>query len=122
MAMTTLPCLNGFAIQFPDRIYRYNDSGTLCFYEQDANGNAVGDGTPVTAQDIADANSAWAYKLVREERDAKLYDCDWWGVSDRTMTADEANYRQALRDVPETQTPEINDGFQLTNITWPTKP
>lgn len=122
MSMTTIPCLEGFAIQFPDRLYRYNNNGDLCFYEQDANGNAIGEGIPVTTQNIAEANSAWAYKLLRAERDARLSECDWWGVSDRTMTEEQAAYRQSLRDITDTQTPEINDGLQLTNIVWPTKP
>jgi len=52
---------------------------------------------------------------VRSERDQKLKDTDWMGMSDVTMSADWATYRQALRDVPS------QAGFPHT-ITWPTEP
>jgi len=52
---------------------------------------------------------------VRSERDQKLKDTDWMGMSDVTMSADWATYRQALRDVP------AQSGFPNT-ITWPTEP
>ncbi len=52
---------------------------------------------------------------IRSKRNSLLSETDWWGLSDRSMTSDEATYRQALRDVPE------QSGFP-TDITWPTKP
>ena len=36
---------------------------------------------------------------VRTQRDAKLAETDWMGLSDVTMTAEMAAYRQALRDI-----------------------
>ena len=52
---------------------------------------------------------------VRSERDQKLKDTDWMGMSDVTMSADWATYRQALRDIPS------QEGFPNT-ITWPDEP
>jgi hypothetical protein len=52
---------------------------------------------------------------VRSERDQKLKDTDWMGMSDVTMSAEYATYRQALRDVP------LQEGFPNT-ITWPAEP
>jgi hypothetical protein len=52
---------------------------------------------------------------VRDKRNALLAETDWWAVTDRTMSAEETAYRQALRDVPQ------QEGFPF-NITWPTKP
>lgn len=52
---------------------------------------------------------------VRDRRNALLAETDWWAVTDRTMTQDETDYRQALRDIPQ------QDGFPF-DITWPTKP
>ncbi len=52
---------------------------------------------------------------VRQERDRFLAETDWWATSDRTMTAEQTAYRQALRDITG------QAGFP-TNITWPTKP
>ena len=54
-------------------------------------------------------------EMQRRERDNLLKETDWWGLSDRTMTQAETDYRQALRDVP------AQAGFP-ENVTWPTKP
>jgi len=56
-----------------------------------------------------------AAERVRSERDQKLKDTDWMGMSDVTMSADWATYRQALRDVP------TQEGFPHT-VTWPEEP
>ena len=53
--------------------------------------------------------------LVRELRNDYLSETDWWATSDRTMTAEQTAYRQALRDITD------QAGFP-TDITWPTKP
>ena len=70
-------------------------------------------------------NNDRANALLRLERDKRLAETDWWDFSDTTaMTDAQKTYRQALRDLPSTQTPTIkartND--QLDNVTWPTKP
>ena len=52
---------------------------------------------------------------VREQRYSLLASTDWWATSDRTMTAEQTAYRQALRDITD------QAGFP-TDITWPTKP
>ena len=52
---------------------------------------------------------------VRSQRDEKLKTTDWMGMSDVTMSADWATYRQALRDVP------TQEGFPYT-VTWPEEP
>jgi hypothetical protein len=52
---------------------------------------------------------------VRSQRDQKLKDTDWMGMSDVTMSTEWATYRQALRDIPS------QAGFPNT-ITWPTEP
>ena len=31
-------------------------------------------------------------------------------------------YRQALRDLPSTSTPQLDTNDKLTNVTWPTPP
>jgi hypothetical protein len=52
---------------------------------------------------------------IRSERNQLIAATDWWATSDRTMTAEETAYRQALRDVPS------QAGFPA-DVTWPTKP
>ena len=39
---------------------------------------------------------------IRNKRDRLLAETDWWGVSDRTMTSAQTEYRQDLRDLPAT--------------------
>ena len=101
--------------------------------EQDANGNWVqawteremfaeytdDDGNTVTVQAQKDAKTAADNAALasteRATRDELLKATDHYGLSDVTMSADMATYRQALRDVPQqTDFPG--------NITWPTKP
>ena len=52
---------------------------------------------------------------IRQSRDILLAETDVWALSDRTMTAEQTAYRQALRDITD------QSGFPA-NITWPTKP
>ena len=52
---------------------------------------------------------------VRAERDSKLAATDWMALSDNTLTAEWATYRQALRDVPD------QVGFP-ENVDWPVEP
>ena len=70
---------------------------------------------------LAELNAAEPMRLLREERNQKLLETDWMANSDVTMTDDWKTYRQALRDLPSTASPKIENG-QLTNVTWPTKP
>lgn len=53
----------------------------------------------------------------REKRDRLISQTDWWALSDLTMTAEQAAYRQALRDITiHANWPYLNDDD------WPTKP
>jgi len=53
----------------------------------------------------------------RNERDSLIAETDWWATSDRTMTAEQTAYRQALRDI----TTHAN-WPHLSEDDWPTKP
>ena len=52
---------------------------------------------------------------IRKFREEWLAETDWWATSDRTMSAEQIAYRQALRDIPKLS------GFP-TEVVWPTKP
>jgi len=67
-----------------------------------------------TADEIQDYDTSLEAN-IRNERNAKLSATDWWGISDRTMTAAEATYRQDLRDITS------QEGFPYT-LDWPTEP
>jgi len=65
-----------------------------------------------------------AFDLMRRERNKLLQETDWTQNRDVTLANDVewAAYRQALRDLPNTATPELDEYGNLTNVTWPEKP
>ena len=100
--------------------------------EQDSNGNWVQkwverdmfsdtteDGVNTTKAEHEAAYQAQldsdAAASMRDERDRKLAATDWMGLSDVTMSAEWATYRQSLRDI------SAQEGFPHS-VTWPTEP
>jgi len=63
-------------------------------------------------------------RLLREERDRRLAKTDWTQSRDVTLENDTEwkIYRQALRDLPATADPQLDDAGNLTNINWPEVP
>lgn len=54
-------------------------------------------------------------EALREMRNRLLAETDVWALSDRTMTQEQTDYRQALRD--------ITDSYKsMDDVVWPTKP
>ena len=95
----------------------------------DANGSAIESSdtddfgvtwSQITAKQTALDNAA-PMKELRRQRDIKLAETDFHGMSDNTMSDAMTTYRQALRDIT-TQTPGLDSDGNLTGITWPTKP
>ena len=78
------------------------------------------------AQKANELEAAYPMVLLREERDKKLAETDWWAMSARTMTTEQTNYRQALRDIPanvdtkKLTAPTIENGRLVFD--WPEKP
>ena len=60
-------------------------------------------------------NAAQPLVELREERNKRLAETDWWALSDITMTDEERAYREALRDLPANTSDPANP-------VWPTKP
>jgi hypothetical protein len=71
---------------------------------------------------IAELQAAEPLRLLRLERTRLLQQSDWMANSDVVMTDEWRVYRQALRDLPETQTPALDDNGNLINVEWPTPP
>ena len=90
---------------------------------EDSNGSAIESSDPNnfgTTWDKVKAKkdalvAAEPMRLLREERNKRLAETDWWAMSDRTMTSAQTTYRQALRDITDSAT-------SLDDVTWPTKP
>ena len=52
---------------------------------------------------------------VRQQRDMLLHECDWWGISDNTMSDEQTAYRKLLRDLPASES-------NPDDIVYPSKP
>tara|TARA_R100001463_G_scaffold60946_1_gene113624 strand:+ start:1329 stop:1667 length:339 start_codon:yes stop_codon:yes gene_type:complete len=63
-----------------------------------------------------------ALDLLRGERNRKLAETDWWCASDRTPNKAQLDYRTALRNLPSTAKPKLDETGNLTGFEWPTKP
>ena len=67
-------------------------------------------------------------KQLREERDKKLLETDkYTSIPDWPHPSEEVKqawitYRQALRDLPATTTPQLDENGNITNVIWPTPP
>jgi len=72
-----------------------------------------------TEPEFADRWAAEPLRLLRQQRNQKLSQSDWMAVSDRVMTQAQIEYRQALRDLPSTADPQLDENGNLTNVTWP---
>ena len=62
-----------------------------------------------------------AIRLLREERNKRLVETDWRFRVDMTPSQEWKDYCEALRDLPSTASPKI-ENEKLTNVTWPTEP
>ena len=69
--------------------------------------------TTPTPPDNRTDEEKWAD--IRSKRNELLAKTDFYALSDVTMSTEMTTYRQALRDIPSTQS-------DPDNITWPTKP
>ena len=89
----------------------------------DSNGSAIESDNPddfgttwsAVSAKKTELTNAEPMRLLREERDRRLAETDWWASSDLTMSSERISYRQDLRDIPSTAT-------SLDDVTWPTKP
>ena len=64
-------------------------------------------------------------KRLREERNRLLVESDWMAYPDSpTMSDAWKTYRQALRDLPASTNPVLDNNapIGITSVTWPTKP
>jgi hypothetical protein len=73
---------------------------------------------------IAELEAAEPMRLLRIERDRLIQQTDWRATVDYPNPDKQAwlDYRQALRDLPETADPQLDENGQLTNVIWPLSP
>jgi len=97
----------------------HNQVGNKAF---DVEGNPIVIDETKVAEEVSKLLAEVPMKRLREERDQKLAKTDWWAGKDVTMSQARKDYRQALRDLPSTAEPTLDEQGNLTNVTWPTKP
>ena len=98
----------------------YNKDGSVTFF--DAEGNRIEKPSDWDAK-VSEYQSALPMILLRQERNRLLSETDWRSFSDSpTMSTEWQTYRQALRDLPSTASPSLDENKQLTGVEWPTKP
>tara|TARA_R100000808_G_C2064131_1_gene94320 strand:- start:137 stop:415 length:279 start_codon:yes stop_codon:yes gene_type:complete len=68
------------------------------------------------------SNTDIATAFMRYHRSGLLENSDWMGNQDVIMSAEWKTYRQALRDLPQNSSPQLDSNNNLTGINWPTKP
>ena len=75
---------------------------------------------------IEELQAAEPLRLLRIERDRQLSEVDWIVIRATSqgvpLSQEWIDYMQALRDLPTTATPEINEYGELINVIWPEKP
>ena len=76
---------------------------------------------------INELNTILGWEILRIERNKLLKETDKYMVLDYPNLSESKKnewitYRQLLRNLPSTQTPELNDLGDLINITWPVEP
>ena len=75
---------------------------------------------------VAELNQTEPIRLLREQRDKLLTETDWVTAkameTEKPIPAEWKTYRQALRDLPATAEPQLDENGKLTNVTWPEKP
>lgn len=96
-----------------------NNNWVQAWVERDMFSDTEEDGVTTTKAEHEAAYQARldteAAERVRADRDSRLAKTDWMGLSDVTMSADWATYRQSLRDIT------AQDAFPHS-VTWPTEP
>jgi hypothetical protein len=76
----------------------------------------VADGSATLQQSLVDSTElADKWEKIRNQRNTKLAESDWRANSDVTMSSAWKTYRQALRDLPASES-------DPDDITWPTEP
>ena len=116
----------------------YNKGQALCSLKPNAQYSWVGtdysglqwldSGTAPTEAEI-DAeltrlNNAEPMRLLRAERNRLLTACDWRASSDLSLSTAWKTYRQSLRDLPASASPNLDsDGnLDMSSVTFPTEP
>ena len=76
---------------------------------------------------ILELTAGLPMKVLRRERNIKLNDTDkysiaYWPHATEEIKQSWLDYRQTLRNLPSTASPQLDENGELNNVTWPTPP
>jgi len=71
---------------------------------------------------LTELKNAEPMRVLREVRNQKLAETDWWCSSDLTPTKAQIDYRKKLRDLPANANPTLDENGNLHDVIWPNKP
>ena len=90
----------------------------------DSDNNVININEDVISNKILELEALEPMRLLRLERNRRLAATDWRMHNDYPESNQEAwkTYRQALRDLPETADPQLDEQGNLLNVAWPEVP
>jgi hypothetical protein len=100
-----------FLAGFKKVIGKTNDGSAILTQDQTKWGFNV-DEVLAMAKQIEDEEPLEA---LREERNKRIAETDWWALSDVAMSPEQTAYRKALRDITDQYS-------SLEEVVWPVKP
>ena len=101
---------------------QYASQNNEIFWDVEENNGVVCPSQEQIEDKIAELEALEPMRVLRIERNRRLAETDWMANSDVVMTDKWKTYRQALRDLPATAEPKLDDVGNLTNVTWPEVP
>ena len=131
--MTIYHCPNGVAkADFGKGLKAIHKDAFVAVHDDDINCWVDWDDDIATFPTVAEINAGTLiadWRVVREERNRRLAETDFYALSDVTMSAEMETYRQDLRDITtDEKTFDFTTGKQSggtkdsIDVVWPTKP
>ena len=106
----------------PTAEYHLKSDGTLDWLDKSITEPTS---TAIDAE-VTRLTNAEPLRLLRLERNIRLTACDWTQSRDLTLSNDDdwKTYRQALRDLPASASPKLNENgnLDMSSVTFPTEP
>tara|TARA_R100000152_G_C6720889_1_gene146916 strand:- start:196 stop:588 length:393 start_codon:yes stop_codon:yes gene_type:complete len=109
----------------------YGDLDTIDSYDSIEWGSSNSTSAPSKAEiqaELTRLDNAEPMKLLRDQRNTLLNESDWTRLDDNGLSSDKkaewSTYRQALRDLPSSADPKLDEIYELiqSSVTWPSKP
>ena len=101
---------------------QYASQNNEIFWDEEENNGVVCPSQEQIQAKIAELEAEEPMRLLRLERNSRLAETDWKFRIDQKPSQEWYNYCQALRDLPATAEPQLDEQGNLTNVDWPEVP